>query len=128
MVPNYPDSRDPDAGDTAGNPGLFRRCEKKFIIFAAMEGKLQVSAFAYRYLARGDQGRYAALFADVRQIHGEAITQIDHGGSQATLSQPGSHFKAWRRIEMRVDLAGLTFFPAMSCFRTAADPPSDPVT
>jgi len=107
MVPNLTDFRDLDAGDLAGNLFSFWRCEKQFIVFAAMERKLKISAFSDGDLARRYLRRYMAFLADVRQIHREAIAQVDHGGGEAVFSQPGSDFNPGRRIKVDIRLCWL---------------------
>lgn len=103
MVPNLTDFRDLDAGNLAGNLFSFWRCEKQFIVFAAMERKLKISAFSDGDLARRNLRRDVAFLADVRQIHGEAIAQVDHCGSEPLFSQPGPDFNPghWVKVDIR---------------------------
>jgi len=63
-----------------------------------MERQFKVSAFAKWDLGYFDQSGNLAFFADMRQVHGEAVAEVDHGSSP--FSEPGSNFEPWHGVKM----------------------------
>src|SRR5579872_4573024 len=98
--------RQPDSSDLFRNPSSGTDREQQFVIFAAVEGKIQIDLVAgfadagprnrYRFNFRSDP----TLLTDVRQVGREPITGIDHCGSQTLLPQHTAKFDSRLRIKM----------------------------
>lgn len=100
-----------DAGD--GNPRDANRdtfpggqCEEKFVVFAAIEGyaKINRSRLSPNPRARNGVGRdfctHSRFFADVGEIGGEAVAQIDHRRGEMFFAQNPAHGNSWNGREV----------------------------
>ncbi len=89
---NPADLGDLYACDPAGNLRLGRCCKQQLVILPAVDSQLKVRILSNRERASVDDRRHPALLADVGQINGEAIAEVDHGGGQTVLTQPAAGF------------------------------------
>lgn len=85
------DRSDLHALDRAGNFRFRRRGKEQLVVFAAVKSEFQRRAAGDGQLAGIDHRRDAALFANMSQIDGESIAEINHCGGEAALAQPGSN-------------------------------------
>ena len=76
---------DGDACDSGRDALATGRREKQFVVIAAVQGELQIDFVGWFADAGAGDGRgldlraNSTLFADVREIGGEAVAEIDHG-------------------------------------------------
>ncbi len=78
-----------------------------------------------------DACAYAALVTDMSKIGGEAVAQVDHGGSQFLEPQKPSNCDTRDGMKMPRVVAGSEPFlrdVSASTSKAAAAPPSSPVT
>src|ERR1039458_5709878 len=108
--------------------------EQQFVVVAAVQGEFERDPpFPHpnlrpRNRLRLDFRAHVAFLADVFEVGGKAVTQIDHGRSRSAPAQPLAHGnpRAGSR-EGRKSSASTAFDPP-SRARAAAEPPSSPVT
>ena len=94
------DSGDGDAGDRAGQANLRGGGEQKFVVFSAVEGLGQGCGAVDGKLSGVDLGGYARLPAEMGQIGGEAVAQVNGGRSGAVADKPESLADAGLGIEV----------------------------
>jgi len=82
------DSGDGDAGDLAGQAGLGGGGKEEFVVFSAMEGLGQGCAGMDGKQSGIDLGGYSGLLAEVGEVGGEAVAEVDGGGSQTVPDEP----------------------------------------
>ena len=100
------DLRDGNACDSAGETFATACGEKQFVVVAAMQRELQLD-FAGRFPDVGAGDRWgvdlradAALFADVPEIRGEAVAEIDHGRGETFFQQEAAYFDSRGGVEV----------------------------
>src|SRR6185369_15127363 len=84
---------DCDSGNFFRNP--LRRREEQFVVVPAVESVVEGRVVSDRHLCPENYRAHFALLADVGEIRGEAIADVDHGGSLITklLTDPYSGFR-----------------------------------
>ena len=80
--------RDRYAGDAARQAGGRRGGEEQFVVFAAVEGLRQGCGRVDGQGGCIDFGGYAGLLAEVGEIGGEAVAEVDGGGGQRAAREP----------------------------------------
>ncbi len=98
---NAADASHWDAGDGAGQAGGGWSGEEQFVVLASVEGLSQICSQTKRQERRIDLGGHAGFLAEMSQISGEAIAQVEGGGCQAMALQPKSLGNARLGIEVR---------------------------
>ena len=117
------DAGDADSGERARNSRRRRSCEKELVVLSAVEGELEGAAGCGPRATRlrgvgllhqgmdrqrggGDLGADAGLAAEVGEIGGEAVAEVDAGGGQTTPQQSQTYRKARLRehLGMRGEL------------------------
>ena len=79
---NAADSDDGNAGDLARNAGLGGGGKEEFVVFSAMEGLSHGCARMVGKQSGIDLGGYSGLLAEVGEVGGEAVAEVDGGGGQ----------------------------------------------
>jgi hypothetical protein len=92
---------DRHAVDRARNASFTHCREQEFVIFAAMQSLNLRRAASDRQIVdlRSDSG----FFAQMGEIGGEAIAQVDGRGCSAMFLQPQALSEAWLRVEVRLE-------------------------
>ena len=104
------DLRDRNTSDLMGNALASGGREQQFVVVTAMkrQPKVNFAGWSPHNGARNGGCLHfrpdAALFADVGQISGEAIAQVDRGRGQPTFHQNAANFKAGAGREMSLEL------------------------
>jgi hypothetical protein len=96
-----PDSGDGDTGDGARQAGAGWRGKEQFVILAAMKSLSQSCSQTERQQSRIDFGDYAGLLAEMSQVGGEAVAQVESGCGQAAALKPEALGDAWLGIKVR---------------------------
>ena len=92
---------DGNAGDCTRQAGGVWGGEEEFIVFAAVEG-LGEGCGGMDGQGRGiDFGGYTGFMAEVSQIGGEAVAQVNGRGGQAVALKPDALGDARLRVEVR---------------------------
>ena len=110
----------PRAGQSSGR----RRGKKQFVVFAAVQSLIESCRRVNRQKRRIDLGGDAGLLAEMSQIGGEAVAEIERGGGQSAPLKPKPLRDARLRIEVRGELRVELFRDAR---RLEADSPSEPI-
>ena len=109
---NLPTSRDlADLGDVdacySGRDSLaFVRSEEQFVVVAPVEGELNIDFMSglanlrTRNCIHPDLRANPAFVADVPEIGGESVAEIDHGCGQTLFTQKSANLDAGYGIEM----------------------------
>jgi hypothetical protein len=95
---------DGNAGYSTGDAGCVWGGEEEFVVFSAVEG---LGNGCGRVDGEGcglDLGGYTGLFAEVGEIGGEAVTEVDGGGGQAVADEPEALGDAGLGVEVRSKL------------------------
>jgi hypothetical protein len=95
------DSGDGNPGDLSGQAGRGRGSEEEFVVFPAVEGLGEGCGGMDGDQSRIDLGGYTGLLAEVGQVGGEAVAQVDGGGSGAVLHKPKALPDAGLGVEVR---------------------------
>jgi len=92
-----------------------RDSEEQFVVVAAVQGGLKVN-FAARfsdvgegYGVRANFSAHTAFFADVAEVGGEAVAEVDHGGSQVLLEQELTDGDSGLGVKVLGELGGAKF-------------------
>lgn len=105
------DAGDADTGEAARKAHRRRSCKEKLVVLAAVEGELERAGGCGSRATRlrgagllrqgmdrqrggGDLGADAGLAAEVREIGGEAVAEVDAGGGKTTPQQSQTYRKA----------------------------------
>jgi hypothetical protein len=91
---------DGNAGDFAGDAGGGWGCEEEFVVFSAVEGLGKGCGGVDGEGGGLDLGGYTGLFAEVDEVGGEAVTEVDGGGGQAVADEPEALGDAGLGIEV----------------------------
>ena len=135
---NAADAGDGNSGDGAGDMCAGRGGKEELVIFAAMKGLGQGGGGMEREPGGVDLGGDARFLAEVGEIGGEAVAQVDGGGGKAASLEKEALGEARLGVEMR----GQSWKQALgdaervrfrrqwrqSMARAAAAPPRLPVT
>ncbi len=107
--------RNLDASDVGRHSPAAGSSEEQFVVVAAVQGGLKVN-FAARFsdVGEGDGVRanfsaHTAFFADVAEVGGEAVAEVDHGGSQVLLAQELSDGDSGLGVKVLGELGGAKF-------------------
>lgn len=125
---------DVDTCDSGMDSLATRHREKQFVVITAMQSELQIDFVGwFPYPGTGysrglDLRANTTLFADVPQICGEAVAEIDHGRGETFFEQKLANLDSGTGWKCRGKSACRSFLPENSNFSAAAAPPSAPVT
>jgi hypothetical protein len=114
---NVTDLRDGNACNSGGETLATACGEKQFVVVAAMQRELQLDIAGWFPDAGPGDGRGvdlradAALFADVPEIRGQAVAEIDHGRGESFFKQEPAYFDAGGGVEVAGKI-GRSQFPA----------------
>src|SRR6185369_3366808 len=89
-----------------------RCCEEQFVVFSAVQGKPKISLSGHRNFVGFDLGTHTALFANVAQVGGKPIADIDHGRRQPLFAEKASHLNSRRGMEMPGKIPNANLLPA----------------
>jgi hypothetical protein len=98
------DAADPgygNAGDLARQAGGRRGSKEEFVVFSAMEGLGQACARKDGKQSGIHLGGYSGLPAEVSEVGGEAVAEVDGGGGQIVSDEPEALIDAGLRVEVR---------------------------
>ncbi len=99
------DVADRNAGDFRGNAAVGRRREEQLIFVAAVQRVVERDLVATKAGQRDgfglDFGPHAALLADVREIGGEPVADVDHRRGDGFFAQVARHGELRHREEVR---------------------------
>src|SRR5271169_5139195 len=93
LARDLPDLRKRDSGNASRNPFAAGRGKQQFVVFAAVEGELEINLPRWPAYTGPWDGFLlhlrtdAAFFADVGQDGRQPVAGVDHGGSQTLLAQ-----------------------------------------
>src|SRR5579863_1928657 len=95
------DASDLHSGNLARHFRMRPRGKQQFVIFASVEGLRERGARMNRQKGCIDLCRYARLFAEMGEIGGEAVAEIDGGGGEAAATKRDALGNPRLRKEMR---------------------------
>jgi hypothetical protein len=101
---NAADLGDGDAGDFAGHASCGWGCKDEFVVFSAVEGLVEGRVWVDGEQSGVDFSSYAGLFAEVGEICGEAVAEVDGSGGQAVVGQPEALSDAGMGVEVQGEL------------------------
>jgi hypothetical protein len=85
----------------AGNAGSRVGSKEEFVVFSAVQGLIERCAGVQGEGGCLDLGVYAGFLADVGQVGGKAVAEVDGGGGQVTALQPEPLGDARLGVEVR---------------------------
>ncbi len=97
---------DVDTRDSGRDLLATRPREKQFVVVTAMQGKLQVDFVSWlpdagaRYSRGLDLRANTTLFANMPEVGGEAVAEIDHGRGKTFFQQKLSHLYSRHGMEV----------------------------
>jgi len=94
------DSCDWNSCDLPWNVRFGRRREEQFVVVSAMKGVVKARAGMDGQQRWVDFGGYAGLLAEMGQIGGEPVAEVDGGGCESALAKKESLCDARLRREM----------------------------
>ena len=101
------DAGERDTGDAAREARGGRRGEEQFVVFAAVQGLVERSSGSDGQGGGLDFGGEAGLFAEVHEVGGEAVANIDGGGGGAAALEPEAlEPEALRNARLRIEVRG----------------------
>src|ERR1035441_2912246 len=95
------DSGDGKAGDLAWQAGLRGGGKEEFIVFSAVEGLGQGCAGMNGKQSGIHLGGYSGLLAEVGEVGGEAVAEVDGGGGQTVPYEPEALIDAGLGVKVR---------------------------
>jgi len=102
---------DVDTRDSGGDLLATRPREKQFVVVPAMQGKLQIDLVSWlpdagaRYSRGLDLRANTALFADMPEVGGEAVAEIDHGRGKTFFEQKLANLDSGDGIEVTGEIS-----------------------
>jgi hypothetical protein len=89
VIGNAADAGDGNAGNPFGNVVLGTRGEQEFVVFSAVEGIAEAVSFGrdYRKDDFVDDSADTAFVADVAEVGGESVADVDHGARELVVAQ-----------------------------------------
>ena len=95
------DARDGDAGDATRDARCGRRGEKQLIVFAAVECLFEVCCGMDGQGVGFESSADVGFVAEMREIGGEAVTEVDGGAGEAAAHEPQPLGETRLRVEVR---------------------------
>ena len=103
--------------DAGWNRRSWTRGEKQLVVLAAVEREFQVDRLAPtanpspRNVGGEDYGPHVRLFANVCEVGGKPVAEIDHGRSQPAPPQEIPNYDPRHGVEMAREILRLRLFP-----------------
>ena len=108
------------AGDLGRDAFAGPRGEKEFVVFASVEGLVEVDfVCGLADAGAGNEngfefGADVTCLADVGEVGGEAVAGVDHGGGEALLAEDAAEFEARIGEEVARIVTGLWLLPGFA--------------